>query len=641
MTPRVDDIGKIPKEGHGFNRLIDRCKYGTQEMLRVELDDRSHVEMLSRHLYIHLLYWKVARKWDLPIVERYTQNLEVVSNKNLCKLGTSILMDVSDRNVRDTKPFSRDIYYIIQELARFSIAECDEYARSISAYEYSQQYEIPEFKKVVDRGISGSNSDPVVNQATLDKNRDDMWEVLCQPHPKNALYIYAALGLINKDQIFHTFGQVGHKTDLNNTIHSKLIEGNYFDGLKDFVEYAFESLSAKRSVYGNQRNLPNASYFGRTQHLATSVIQDVTWGDCGTEGTIPFEIVERHRESILWKNIVHEGKIVLLTPENIDEFMGTVVDLRSPLKCKITDGVCSMCAGRLVSVMGDRYNLGIFATSQVSETIAQTILKEKHVVVNTVIQYIMSQTALETLRLDRNKLYVAEHMKPAIGKGSIAILIDKSPKVVNIISGSVGNVKYSSTVFGRIKNVVFQCPKRDVSVEVGDGVSEIYFSKEFVTYAQSPDVKKKIDGNYAIIDLSDYNLDEPLFKVVSIAYAMTTFVETCKRYLQSGIIKAKDSTEVLASFEEIISSHVSVNIGYVEIMIRAMMIRSPWDYRLPAGDSEDYDFGGLNHINQSRSIGILSAFQGMRHEFSKPLTTVLPKTFNTLDLFLNLKPEEK
>lgn len=74
--------------------------------------------------------------------------------------------------------------------------------------------------------------------------------------------------------------------------------------------------------------------------------------DCGTNKTIDVLITAKNANDYVDSYIVENGKLVLLTKENVKSYVGKVVHKRTPLYC-ISDDICNVCAG-------NRYhNIGI------------------------------------------------------------------------------------------------------------------------------------------------------------------------------------------------------------------------------------------------------------------------------------------
>ncbi|MCM1230266.1 MAG: hypothetical protein NC489_09035 [Ruminococcus flavefaciens] len=95
--------------------------------------------------------------------------------------------------------------------------------------------------------------------------------------------------------------------------------------------------------------------------------------DCGTKQTLPTKITGKH----MFRYVVVNGKLVLITPENFKEFEGKVMPMRSGIYCKAKPPqYCAHCIGDRPYRVGIR-NIGLtFMT--VSGSTLNASLKKKH-----------------------------------------------------------------------------------------------------------------------------------------------------------------------------------------------------------------------------------------------------------------------
>jgi len=97
--------------------------------------------------------------------------------------------------------------------------------------------------------------------------------------------------------------------------------------------------------------------------------------DCGTkkglEVTIPKKI-----EDYLYRYIIEEDKLVCLTPDIINKYIGKTVKMRSPMYCVAKDCICSKCAGEDFYKLG-KTSIGLTAT-KVATTCSRMNMKKFH-----------------------------------------------------------------------------------------------------------------------------------------------------------------------------------------------------------------------------------------------------------------------
>lgn len=99
--------------------------------------------------------------------------------------------------------------------------------------------------------------------------------------------------------------------------------------------------------------------------------------DCGTKDCLDIMITKDNAEDYIWRYIMVNGKPLMLTPENIKQYIGKNVKLRSPVHCKAKDPeYCSVCVGDRPYRIGIR-NIG-FTMMTISGATLNASLKKKH-----------------------------------------------------------------------------------------------------------------------------------------------------------------------------------------------------------------------------------------------------------------------
>ena len=67
--------------------------------------------------------------------------------------------------------------------------------------------------------------------------------------------------------------------------------------------------------------------------------------DCGSKGYLEVLLTKDLANRCDYRYIIDKGKLVLLTPENKNKYIGTIVKMRSIMYCGCDYGVCLTCAG--------------------------------------------------------------------------------------------------------------------------------------------------------------------------------------------------------------------------------------------------------------------------------------------------------
>lgn len=108
------------------------------------------------------------------------------------------------------------------------------------------------------------------------------------------------------------------------------------------------------------------------QHL----MLDEKDSDCGTDKFLEIVLTEKNKGLFMLRWIKGtDGKLILLDADNIDQYIGKKVKLRSPLYCT-SDKICSKCAGELYYKL-NMNNVGLIA-DRIASTIMQRSMKQFH-----------------------------------------------------------------------------------------------------------------------------------------------------------------------------------------------------------------------------------------------------------------------
>lgn len=98
--------------------------------------------------------------------------------------------------------------------------------------------------------------------------------------------------------------------------------------------------------------------------------------DCGTDRYITMDVTDKNIDSIMYSYAIVGSKLVEITSENRDDFIGKKIKLRFSSMCKAKDGICNKCAGNLFYRLGIK-NVGA-ATPQIPSKLKLLSMKLFH-----------------------------------------------------------------------------------------------------------------------------------------------------------------------------------------------------------------------------------------------------------------------
>lgn len=98
--------------------------------------------------------------------------------------------------------------------------------------------------------------------------------------------------------------------------------------------------------------------------------------DCGTNRYIEMDVTDKNIDSIMYSYAIVGSKLVEITSENRDSFIGKRVKLRFSSMCEAKNGICNKCAGNLFYRLGIK-NVGA-ATPQIPSKLKLLSMKLFH-----------------------------------------------------------------------------------------------------------------------------------------------------------------------------------------------------------------------------------------------------------------------
>lgn len=153
------------------------------------------------------------------------------------------------------------------------------------------------------------------------------------------------------------------------------IGSSFMDGIeiKDIPAHANSILA---SQYPASIATADAGYMGK-ELLAMLQMMEVDYSvdDCGTKNLIPVTVTNANKNNLIYSYIDNNGQLLLLNKDNINQFVGKTVMMRSPMTC-LNDKICAKCAGELFRML-EIEHAGLFAV-QISHADLNLALKSKH-----------------------------------------------------------------------------------------------------------------------------------------------------------------------------------------------------------------------------------------------------------------------
>lgn len=227
------------------------------------------------------------------------------------------------------------------------------------------------YKDQIDKGdeIAAKKMEDELMKFALDYMGDD---------PSMDMFISGARGSIgnNFKNMFVMKGVV-KDPDPNAKQKYNVALSNYLDGISP-DEYALFANSLAAGPYARAKKTENGGYreklFLRAfQHLTL----DDEGSDCGTKRYLEIVLTEKNINLWMYSYIIDGSKLVELTSDNKDRYLGKKLKIRYSAFCESKTGICNKCMGNLYYRLGEKVNVGTSLT-QIPSTQKNISMKAFH-----------------------------------------------------------------------------------------------------------------------------------------------------------------------------------------------------------------------------------------------------------------------
>ena len=151
---------------------------------------------------------------------------------------------------------------------------------------------------------------------------------------------------------------------------------NYIDGISP-EEYALFANSLAAGPYARSKKTEQGGY---REKLFLRAFQNLTLdppgSDCGTKRYITVQLNNKNIDDWMYSYIIEGSKLVELTSDNKDKYIGKTVKIRFSALCESKTGICNKCMGNLYYRLG-KTNIGTMLT-QIPSTQKNISMKAFH-----------------------------------------------------------------------------------------------------------------------------------------------------------------------------------------------------------------------------------------------------------------------
>ena len=229
------------------------------------------------------------------------------------------------------------------------------------------------YKKYKDRlekgdEIAGDEMDKELLKFATDYMKDD---------PSMDIFLSGAAGSLgnNFKNMFCMKGVVANP-DPNAKQKYHIATSNYVDGIKP-EEFSVFANSLAAGPYKRSNKTAVGGYLEKLALVALQhIVLDPPDSDCGTKNHIEVVLNKKNIKEWMYCYMKEGQKLVELTSENKDKYIGKKVKMRYASMCESKTGICSKCMGTLFYRCGRR-NVGVMTTT-IFSTLKNASMKSFH-----------------------------------------------------------------------------------------------------------------------------------------------------------------------------------------------------------------------------------------------------------------------
>lgn len=611
-------------------------------LYEILIDDQPYV-IEAKWLLVNLIFWAPMIRRNLPIKKTYLIHNEYVKDSVRVRVHTEMYNDAIAVFPDQSVQLQSEMIASLEQLYNMINCELGDYHRGLSMLDISRTFRVPEIQEVTSVTLTDEIKQGInVAEEKYKKHSDKVLKVFHGSfNHQNVFSPYLNLDCLNNKQFAQVVWAAGPRTDVDESMVTLPIQKSYLEGFDNIVEFAIDSLSAKKSVVYNAREMSNAQYSNRKQQLLAATLRYIYPGDCGSDVLVPFMIHPEHAGRIVGKNIVHQGKLLELSKDTIKPFYNRIVMMRSVMTCRYVDGYCHACGGRIATQLPRTVNPGIASSIETISPVSQQVLSNKHLAQTVSSFYILPEELRGYFTNNHNDIFL--NIGVDLDKIIVGIPVQNIEKVSSDLQHVEGD-EIPDQYFSSLSHMFIA--KADTfepltpMVNLSSGKSFPYLSSTVLKLIRDQPETLMIapDSHTAWLKLSGFDRKKPFMRVVVTNDSTKVFVKRIEEMFSQRIKDYNSIPEILKIFSKTLWERASPHLMHLETMLRACMITSPHNYDIPVvTDIENVMFEQLAKIIPRRSIGQQLAFQRWPMYTSDPATYVFPKRDSMYDTFLGYR----
>lgn len=336
------------------HRKNSKPKYNSYDTIELKKGDYFNTTDVITNVGL-IIFNKVLIERDLVDVIGYWN--ETITGGTLIKLTTAI-NDALLNDKIDTKTFIRFLDRL-QKLSMkinspITVSFTEKTTTTLPEVKKRKAELFEEHKEALEKG-------DVIVAAKIENELVQLAEDIVKDDPGYMLYASGARGTFGNNYKNINIMRGPIKSLTSTTGAYDIVQNSFNEGIRKEDIPAMAS-SVISGAYPKAVGTAEGGYL--TKQLLAA-LQNITINkdieDCGSKNYIELDLTSDNKNDFLFSYILDGSKLVLLTPNVIDKYLGKTIKLRSPMMCISDKGKCKTCVGLRFEKL-DITNIGLTAT---------------------------------------------------------------------------------------------------------------------------------------------------------------------------------------------------------------------------------------------------------------------------------------
>ncbi len=593
------------------------------------------VKMKIRLALLNILLWECLLKYGIEPTSKDVLNVKAFTSSSISSIQSKfylkVLMKLSRQGVdMNTLNHMEIVMSFAQSINRLYNVICrymNEYMPPMDAIGLAELCNNPAIKKLIDSKISDDVGTQVAEKIIKAQTKT-LIDLISKPGlDNNILLPYMKADTLKFNQIPHEMLKYGPRSDVDDRMCRHVINESSFSGIKSAADFAIESLSAKKCSFLNKTVLKMAQYTNRKTRLSGSLLPNIYPGWCGSTKTIPFYIEPEFASNMYMKSIMVDGQIVQLTKENISQYVGKTVDMLSIFCCNHTDGFCERCAGfryypdyniGLHLFVPAGVHIGLMAISQLMSRVTQKILSNKHLIATSTKSYVLPPDTERYLSVGyESEIYWKNEKGSPITRGlkkwAIRIPSDSTAQISDLILDKLPEPE----AFSKISYIDILDIENDyklvdtIYMEAGGFIP--YLSADMLEYMRQTYDDITYQDNGYVVPMKGFSTKKPFMEYTIRNDDLVSYVDNFRAFIGTRVSEYTSVSRCLHDFAQLVYHKSSLNLFYLEVILRVLNCASKTDYHIPV--IEDFEHTCFMRLDDKVTEASISLKLSQEHIF--------------------------